>query len=37
VTTNYYDVTSLPRLFSVAADWMSTILPHMVWPWMVRI
>jgi len=22
----------IPRLISVAADWMSTILPHMVWP-----
>jgi len=22
----------LPRLISTAADWMSTILPHMVWP-----
>ena len=21
-----------PRLFSAAADWMSTILPHVVWP-----
>jgi len=21
-----------PRLISTAADWMSTILPHMVWP-----
>jgi len=21
-----------PRLFSAVADWMSTILPHMVWP-----
>jgi len=21
-----------PRLISVVADWMSTILPHMVWP-----
>ena len=23
----------IPHLISVAADWMSTILPHMVWPW----
>jgi len=23
---------SIPRLISAAADWMSTILPHMVWP-----
>ena len=22
----------IPRLISVAADWMSAILPHMVWP-----
>jgi len=22
----------LPRLISAAADWMSTLLPHMVWP-----
>jgi len=22
-----------PRLISAAADWMSTILPHMMWPW----
>jgi len=21
-----------PRLFSAVADWMSTILPHMMWP-----
>jgi len=21
-----------PRLFSAAADWMSAVLPHMVWP-----
>jgi len=21
-----------PRLISAIADWMSTILPHMVWP-----
>ena len=23
----------VPRLISAAAHWMSTILPHMVWPW----
>ena len=23
---------SFPRLISAAADWMSAILPHMVWP-----
>jgi len=22
-----------PRLISAAVDWMSTILPHMVWPY----
>jgi len=22
----------IPRLISATADWMSTILPHMVWP-----
>ena len=22
----------IPRLISAAADWMSAILPHMVWP-----
>ena len=22
-----------PRLISAVADWMSTILPHIVWPW----
>jgi len=22
-----------PRLISAAGDWISTILPHMVWPW----
>jgi len=24
---------SFPRLISAVADWMSTILPHMVWPY----
>jgi len=24
--------SSFPRLISAVADWMSTILPHMVWP-----
>jgi len=24
--------SSLPHLISAVADWMSTILPHMVWP-----
>jgi len=26
-------LSSLPRLISAVADWMSAILPHMVWPW----
>jgi len=26
-----------PRLISAVVDWMSTILPHMVWPTLVRI
>jgi len=21
-----------PRLFSAVGDWMSTVLPHMMWP-----
>jgi len=25
----------IPRLISAAADWMSAILPHMVWPYTV--
>jgi len=28
----YYLSIFFPRLISAAADWMSTILPHMVWP-----
>jgi len=24
--------SSFPRLISAVADWMSVILPHMVWP-----
>jgi len=27
-----YSSFFFPRLISAAADWMSTILPHMVWP-----
>ena len=27
-----YRYLFFPRLISAAADWMSTILPHMVWP-----
>jgi len=25
-------VLFFPRLFSAVEDWMSTILPHMMWP-----
>ena len=28
----YLSSFSFPRLISAAVDWMSTILPHMVWP-----
>jgi len=28
----YYLFIFFPRLISAAGDWMSTILPHMVWP-----
>jgi len=27
----------IPRLISAAADWMSTILPHMVWPYSANL
>jgi len=27
-----YYLSFFPRLISAAGDWMSTILPHMVWP-----
>ena len=27
-----YYLSFFPRLISAAVDWMSTILPHMVWP-----
>ena len=29
---SFYLLSFFPRLISAAADWMSTILPHMVWP-----
>ena len=28
ISSNFF----FPRLISAVADWMSTILPHMVWP-----
>jgi len=28
----YLSSSFFPRLISAAVDWMSTILPHMVWP-----
>jgi len=28
----FYLLSFFPRLISAAADWMSTILPHMMWP-----
>jgi len=32
VVSIYYLSIFFPRLISAAGDWMSTILPHMVWP-----
>ena len=29
---SFYLSSFFPRLMSAAVDWMSTILPHMVWP-----
>ena len=29
----FFYLLFFPRLISVVADWMSTILPHMVWPY----
>jgi len=26
-----------PRLISAVADWMSTILPHMIWPYSANL
>jgi len=28
----FFFLLFFPRLISAAADWMSAILPHMVWP-----
>jgi len=28
----FYLLSFFPRLISAVGDWMSTILPHMVWP-----
>jgi len=30
--SSFFSFFSFPRLFSAVADWMSTALPHMVWP-----
>jgi len=30
--SSFYLLFFSPRLFSAVADWMSTILLHMVWP-----
>jgi len=32
VSIFYLSIYLFPRLISAAGDWMSTILPHMVWP-----
>ena len=29
----FFLLSFFPRLISAVADWMSAILPHMVWPW----
>ena len=29
---SFFFLLFFPRLISAAVDWMSTILPHMVWP-----
>ena len=29
----FFYLTFFPRLIPAVADWMSTILPHIVWPW----
>jgi len=31
-TMLWFVLSFFPRLISAAADWMSAILPHMVWP-----
>jgi len=30
--SSFFFLKKFPRLISTVADWMSTILPHMVWP-----
>jgi len=32
VSSIFFYLLLFPRLFSAVADWMSTILPHMMWP-----
>jgi len=32
VVSSFFSLFCVPRLISAVADWMSTILPHMVWP-----
>jgi len=32
VVSSFFYLSSFPRLISAVADWMSAILPHMVWP-----
>jgi len=32
VCSSFFLLLFFPRLISAAADWMSAILPHMVWP-----
>jgi len=34
---DYYLFYLFPRLISAAGDWMSTILPHMVWPYSANL
>jgi len=29
----FYLLFLFPRLISAVGDWMSTVLPHMVWPY----
>jgi len=33
VVCSFFFLFFFPRLISVVRDWMSAILPHMVWPW----
>jgi len=32
VSSSFFFLSFFPRLISAVADWMSAILPHMVWP-----